>query len=179
MLEVFLLAVALSMDAFTISIGLGAKQKKDSKKLALMAAGYFGLFQALMPLIGYWAGKGVLGWVAAYAPWVAFTLLATLGAKMIYESLRAGIEDELKHITHQVMLVLTVATSIDAMAAGFVLNLLSVNALIACLVIGITTCVLSYIGVFVGEKSGTQLENKAELLGGIILILIGLKMLFV
>jgi manganese efflux pump family protein len=179
MLEVFFLAVALSMDAFAVSIGLGAKQKKDPKKLALMAAGYFGLFQALMPLIGYWAGKGVLGWVAAYAPWVAFVLLSIMGAKMIYESLRAGIEDDLKNITHQVMFVLAVATSIDAMAAGFVLNLLSVNVLISCLVIGITTCLLSFIGVFVGEKSGTQLENKAELLGGVILILIGLKMLVV
>ena len=179
MLAVFLLAVALSMDAFAVAIGLGAKHQKRSKYLALTAACYFGLFQALMPLIGYLAGKGVLGWIATYAPWVAFILLVSIGAKMIYESLHTGIEDKLKNITHRVMFMLAVATSMDAMAAGFVLNLLSVNALLACLVIGATTFCFSYIGVIVGEKSGTQLENKAELLGGVILILMGFKMLLV
>jgi putative Mn2+ efflux pump MntP len=177
MLEVFFLAIALSMDAFAVSIGLGAKHKKEPKKMALMAAVYFGLFQAIMPFFGYWAGKGILGWVAAYAPWVAFFLLLLIGLKMIYESFNTGIENELKNITHQVMLVLAIATSIDAMAAGFALNLLNVNVLISCVVIGVTTFFFSYVGVFVGEKSGTKLENKAELFGGIVLILIGLKIL--
>jgi len=179
MLEVFFLAIALSMDAFAVSIGLGAKHKKNSKKMALMAAGYFGLFQALMPFFGYWAGKGLLSVVAAYAPWVAFFLLLLIGAKMIYESFNTGIENELKNITHQVMLVLAIATSIDAMAAGFALNLLNVNVLFSCLVIGVITYLLSYVGVLVGEKSGTKLENKAELFGGVVLILIGLKILLV
>lgn len=177
MLEVFFLAIALSMDAFAVSIGLGAKHKHNSKKMALMAAGYFGLFQAIMPFFGYWAGKGILGWVAAYAPWVAFFLLLLIGAKMIYESFNTGIEDELKNITHQVMLVLAIATSIDAMAAGFALNLLNVNVFFSCFVIGVITCFFSYLGVLVGEKSGTKLENKAELFGGVVLILIGLKIL--
>ncbi len=179
MLEVIVLAIALSMDAFAVSIGLGAKHKKDPKKMALMAAGYFGLFQALMPFVGYWAGKGILGWVAAYAPWLAFFLLLLIGIKMIYESFNTGIEDELKNITHQVMLVLAIATSIDAMAAGFALNLLNVNVLLSCLLIGVITYFFSYIGVLVGEKSGTKLENKAELFGGVVLILIGLKILLV
>lgn len=177
MLEVFFLAIALSMDAFAVSIGLGAKHKHNPKKMALMAAGYFGLFQAIMPFFGYWAGKGLLGWVAAYAPWVAFFLLLLIGAKMIYESFNTGIEDELKNITHQVMLVLAIATSIDAMAAGFALNLLNVNVLFSCFVIGVITFFFSYLGVLVGEKSGTKLENKAELFGGVVLILIGLKIL--
>jgi manganese efflux pump family protein len=177
MLEVFFLAIALSMDAFAVSIGLGAKHKKEPKKMALMAAVYFGLFQAIMPFFGYWAGKGILGWVAAYAPWVAFFLLLLIGLKMIYESFNTGIEDELKNITHQVMLVLAIATSIDAMAAGFALNLLNVNVLFSCVTIGVVTFFFSYLGVFVGEKSGTKLENKAELFGGIVLILIGLKIL--
>jgi putative Mn2+ efflux pump MntP len=179
MLEVFFLAIALSMDAFAVSIGLGAKHKKEPKKMALMAACYFGLFQAIMPFFGYWAGKGLLSVVAAYAPWVAFFLLLLIGAKMIYESFNTGIEDELKNITHQVMLVLAIATSIDAMAAGFALNLLNVNVLFSCLVIGVITFLFSYIGVLVGEKSGTKLENKAELFGGVVLILIGLKILLV
>ena len=98
---------------------------------------------------------------------------------MIYESFNTGIENELKNITHQVMLVLAIATSIDAMAAGFVLNLLNVNVLFSCLVIGVITYLLSYVGVLVGEKSGTKLENKAELFGGVVLILIGLKILLV
>lgn len=177
MLEVFFLAIALSMDAFAVSIGLGAKHKHNSKKMALMAAGYFGLFQAIMPFFGYWAGKGILGWVAAYAPWVAFFLLLLIGAKMIYEFFNTGIEDELKNITHQVMLVLAIATSIDAMAAGFALNLLNVNVFLSCFVIGFITFIFSYLGVLVGEKSGTKLENKAELFGGVVLILIGLKIL--
>ncbi len=179
MLEVFFLAIALSMDAFAVSIGLGAKHKKNSKKIALMAAGYFGLFQALMPFLGYWAGKGLLGWVAAYAPWLAFFLLLLIGVKMIVESFNKGVEDEQKNITHQVMLVLAIATSIDAMAAGFALNLLPVNIVFSCGVIGVTTFMFSYIGVIVGEKSGTKLENKAELFGGVVLILIGLKILLV
>ena len=179
MLEVFFLAIALSMDAFAVSIGLGAKHKKNSKKIALMAAAYFGLFQALMPFFGYWAGKGLLSVVAAYAPWVAFFLLLLIGAKMIYESFNTGIENELKNITHQVMLVLAIATSIDAMAAGFALNLLNVNVLFSCLAIGVITFIFSYLGVLVGEKSGTKLENKAELFGGVVLILIGLKILLV
>ena len=179
MLEVFFLAIALSMDAFAVSVSLGAKHKKNSKKMALMAAGYFGLSQALMPFFGYWAGKGLLSVVAAYAPWVAFFLLLLIGAKMIYESFNTGIEDELKNITHQVMLVLAIATSIDAMAAGFALNLLNVNVLFSCLAIGVITFIFSYLGVLVGEKSGTKLENKAELFGGVVLILIGLKILLV
>lgn len=165
------------MDAFAVSIGLGAKRKKDAKKNALMAAGYFGFFQALMPFFGYWGGKGVLGWVASYAPWVAFLLLALIGAKMIYESFNAGIEEDLKNITHQVMLILAIATSIDAMAAGFVLPLLNVNVIFSCAVIGIITYLFSYAGVLVGAKSGTKLENKAELFGGVVLILIGFKIL--
>jgi len=177
MLEVFFLAVALSMDAFAVSIGLGAKKKEHTKKMALMAAGYFGVFQALMPFFGYWAGKGVLGWVASYASWIAFFLLSIIGVKMIYESFHEGIEEDLKNVTHQVMLVLAIATSIDAMAAGFALTLLKVNVIISCIFIGIVTYFFSYAGVFIGAKSGTKLENKAEMFGGIVLILIGLKIL--
>jgi manganese efflux pump family protein len=177
MLEVLFLALALSMDAFAVAIGLGAKQKTNVGKLALVTGTYFGFFQGVMPFFGYWAGKGVLGWVASYAPWVAFFLLLLIGLKMIYESFQTGIEDEIKNTTHQVMLVLAIATSIDAMAAGFALTLLNTNVIASCVVIGFVTLLFSYAGVFIGAKSGTQLENKAEFLGGIVLILIGLKIL--
>lgn len=171
------LAVALSMDAFAVSIGLGSKQKSSTIALALKAGLYFGIFQALMPLIGYLGGKGVLGWIEDYAHWVAFLLLVLIGGKMIYESFAEGIEEDISKITHRVMLMLAIATSIDAMAAGFTLTLLEINPFIACIIIGIATFGFSFLGVFIGEKSGTWLESKAEFLGGIILILIGLKIL--
>ena len=177
MIEVLVLAVALSMDAFAVSIGLGSKRVKKTGTLAVMAAIYFGLFQALMPLVGFWGGKGVLGWVEDYAHWIAFALLLLIGGKMIYEAVTEGIEEDIAQITQKVMLILAIATSIDAMAAGFTLNLLAVDPFIACGIIGITTFIFSWIGVFVGAKSGTWLESKAELLGGVTLILIGFKML--
>jgi putative Mn2+ efflux pump MntP len=175
--EVFLLAVALSMDAFAVSIGLGSQHKRRPLSLALLSGFYFGVFQALMPLIGYLGGRGVLGWVEAYAPWVAFCLLFLIGGKMIYESFSEGIEEDISNITHKVMLILAIATSIDAMAAGFALTLLDVGPFVACLIIGVTTYIFSYIGVFIGTKSGTWLESKAEFFGGVVLILIGLKIL--
>lgn len=177
MVEVFLLAVALSMDAFAVSIGLGSQHKRRPLSLALLSGFYFGVFQALMPLIGYLGGRGVLGWVEAYAPWVAFCLLFLIGGKMIYESFSEGIEEDISNITHKVMLILAIATSIDAMAAGFALTLLDVGPFVACLIIGVTTYIFSYIGVFIGTKSGTWLESKAEFFGGVVLILIGLKIL--
>jgi putative Mn2+ efflux pump MntP len=175
MMEVIILAVALSMDAFAVSIGLGAK--KNTPGLALKAGFHFGIFQALMPFIGYLGGKGVLGWIDAYAHWIAFGLLALIGAKMIYEGISEGIEEDISNVTNRMMLVLAIATSIDAMAAGFSLTLLDANPYIACLVIGVTTFVFSWAGVLIGRKSGTWLESKAEIFGGIILILIGFKIL--
>lgn len=163
------------MDAFAVSIGLGAK--KGTPNLALRAGVFFGFFQALMPLIGYLGGKGVLGWIEAYAHWVAFGLLTLIGAKMIYEGFQEGIEEDISAITNKVMLILAIATSIDAMAAGFSLTLLDANPYIACLAIGAITFAFSVAGVFVGKKSGTWLEGKAEIFGGIVLILIGIKLL--
>lgn len=177
MIDVIFLSVALSMDAFAVSLGLGSKQKQKPTSLAIMAGVYFGTFQALMPLLGYLAGKGALGWVENYAPWIAFGLLALIGGKMVYESFSEGIEDDITQITHRLMLTLGIATSIDAMAAGFTLTLLDVNPFISCLIIGLVTFVFSWIGVFIGHRNGTWLESKAELFGGVVIILIGLKIL--
>ena len=175
MLEVFILAIALSMDAFAVSIGLGAKE--NSPRLAIKAGLFFGIFQALMPFIGYLGGKGVLGWVDAYAHWIAFGLLTLIGAKMVYEGMQEGIEEEISAVTNKVMLILAIATSIDAMAAGFSLTLLDANPYLACAIIGITTFAFSWAGVFIGRNSGTWLESKAEIFGGIVLILMGIKIL--
>lgn len=175
MLEIFILAIALSMDAFAVAIGLGAK--KNVPGLALKAGLYFGIFQAFMPFIGYLGGKGVLGWIEAYAHWIAFGLLIFIGAKMIYEGFQEGVEEDITAVTNKMMLILAIATSIDAMAAGFSLTLLDVNPYVACLVIGTTTFVFSWIGVFIGKSSGTWLESKAEIFGGTVLILMGFKIL--
>ncbi|MBN2810023.1 MAG: manganese efflux pump [Deltaproteobacteria bacterium] len=177
MVEVLVLAVALSMDAFAVSVGLGSKNAKKTNVLAMKTGIYFGLFQALMPLIGYFGGKGVFSWVESYAHWIAFFLLVLIGGKMVYESVTEGIEEDIAQITHKVMLMLAFATSIDAMAAGFTLTLLEVNPFIACGIIGVTTFIFSWVGVLVGAKSGVWLESKAELLGGVILIAIGFKFL--
>lgn len=175
MLEIIILAVALSMDAFAVSIGLGSKS--NTRGLGLKAGLFFGIFQGLMPFIGYLGGRGVLDLVNAYANWIAFGLLVLIGAKMIYEGLQEGIEENLTAITNKMMLVLSVATSIDAMAAGFSLTLLNVNAYLACLIIGLTTFIFSWAGVQIGKSSGTWLESRAELFGGAVLILMGIKIL--
>ncbi|MDO6695666.1 manganese efflux pump MntP family protein [Aliiglaciecola sp. 3_MG-2023] len=177
MIEVFILAIALSMDAFAVSIGLGAKCRSDANNLAYKTAFYFGLFQGIMPLFGYFSGKGLSSWVNDYAPWIAFMLLILIGGKMIYESFVENIEDDISRITHRILLTLAIATSIDAMAAGYAITLMDVSVFSACLVIGLTTFGFSWLGVKIGGKSGTMLESKAELLGGIVLILIGFKLL--
>ncbi|MCR8922060.1 manganese efflux pump MntP family protein [Dasania sp. GY-MA-18] len=177
MVDVIILALALSMDAFAVAIGLGSKHQLKTSRLALMSALYFGFFQGLMPLLGYMGGRGVLGWVQSYASWIAFLLLLLIGAKMIYEAFAEGIEEDIAIITHRVMLMLAIATSIDALAAGFSLTVLAVNPFVACLIIGLVTFGFSWLGVFVGAKTGTYLESKAELLGGIVLIAIGFKIL--
>ena len=187
MIELFLLALALSMDAFAVSIGLGAKHHNQTLKISLMAAIYFGVFQGVMPLIGYLGGRSVLEFIAQFAPWVACIILVGLGGKMLYEAIKGDDEDnetdalELANtselaLTHKTMVTLAIATSIDAMAAGFTLNLLSVNAFVACLVIAIVTGIFSFAGVFLGKQSGTWLESKAEIFGGLVLIGIGIKM---
>lgn len=177
MLEIFLLAFALSMDAFAVSIGLGVKSQNFSKSLAFKVALLFGFFQALMPLFGYLASIGLGTFITSIDHWIAFALLGVIGGKMLYESFQEGTEDEITVITNKVLLMLAIATSIDAMAAGFTLNLIDVNPFLSMLIIGVVTFVFSFLGVFIGTKGGTFLEDKAEKIGGIILIGIGLKIL--
>ena len=177
MFEVVLLAVALSMDAFAVSIGLGSKKCIDGNVLRIKAAVYFGFFQGFMPFLGYFSGEGVSSWVNDYAPWVAFFLLVFVGGKMIYESLSEGIEEDIVKVTHRVLTILAIATSIDAMAAGYAITLLNVNIFSACIIIGLTTFAFSWLGVTVGERSGVWLESKAELFGGLVLVVIAFKIL--
>lgn len=177
MIEIFILAFALSMDAFAVSIGLGVKQKSSYGTLAFKAAAFFGIFQALMPFIGYVGGIGLAHYIQGYDAIIAFILLCFIGAKMIYEAFGENIEEELALISNKVLLMLAIATSIDAMAAGFSIQLLDVNIYFALLIIGLVTFFMSLLGVYIGQKGGTWLESKAEILGGVVLIIIAFKIL--
>ena len=207
MIEVLLLAIALAMDALAVSIGLGAKSQKQTHqyvlRLAIYVMLYFGIAQGVMPLIGYLLGAALLGWLAAAAPWIGGIILIALGGKMLYEVFTSDDEEAVEHtndvdvdviatgdvtstingnehkgINHHTMFTLAIATSIDAMAAGFTLNLLALNAWLACLIIAVVTALFSSLGVYLGWRSGTWLEDKAEALGGLVLIAIGVKVMF-
>jgi manganese efflux pump family protein len=177
MLEVLILSFALSMDAFAVSIGLGIKNKGDIKILALKAGLFFGIFQALMPFIGYLGGIGLKEYIQGYDSIIAFVLLLVIGGKMIYEALNENVEEEISIVSNKILLTLAIATSIDAMAAGFTLHLFDLNVYLSLFLIGFITFIISYIGVYVGSRGGEKYESKAEILGGVVLILIGLKIL--
>ena len=177
MIEVFLLAFALSMDAFAVAIGLGVKAKKFDVLLALKIALFFGIFQGVMPLFGYLASIGLGSFIESVDHWIAFGLLSLIGGKMLYDSFGENTEDEISILTNKVLLMLAIATSIDAMAAGFTLELMSLNPFISMLLIGIITFIFSFMGAYIGTRGGEFLESKAEKLGGVVLILIGLKIL--
>jgi len=177
MFEVLLLAFALSMDAFAVAIGLGVKSKKFDMMLAFKVALFFGIFQGVMPLFGYLASVGLGSFIESIDHWVAFGLLSLIGGKMLYESFGENTEDEISILTNKVLLILAIATSIDAMAAGFTLDLMSLNPFISMIIIGVVTFIFSFIGVYIGVNGGEYLESKAEKLGGIVLISIGLKIL--
>ncbi|WP_418179353.1 manganese efflux pump MntP family protein [Aliarcobacter lanthieri] len=177
MLEVLILAFALSMDAFAVSIGLGIRNKQNIKIMALKAGIFFGIFQALMPFIGFLGGIGLREYIQGYDKIVAFLLLLAIGGKMLYEAFNENVEEEITQVTNKILLTLAIATSLDAMAAGYSLHLFSVNIYLSLFIIGFTTFIISYIGVYVGNHGGEKYEKKAEILGGIVLILIGFKIL--
>ena len=177
MLEVLLLAFALSMDAFAVSIGIGVKNKYFNTFLAFKVALFFGFFQGLMPLFGYLSNLGLGSAIESIDHWVAFILLSILGGKMLYESFNENIEDDIAQITNKLLLYLAIATSIDAMAAGFTLNLLSLDPYLSMIIIGIITFIFSFVGVYIGSKGGGFLEEKSEKIGGVILIGIAVKIL--
>jgi putative Mn2+ efflux pump MntP len=177
-IEILLLAISLAMDAFAVSICKGLSMKKINWKKAIIIGLYFGIFQAIMPIIGYFLGTAFQGIVTNIDHWIAFILLSLIGGNMIREAFS---EDESKNCNDNVdfktMIVLAIATSIDALAVGITFAFLDVNMPIATSIIGIITFAVSIIGVKIGNKFGSKYENKAEITGGIILILIGLKIL--
>ena len=178
LLELFLIAVGLSMDAFAVSVCKGLSTQKLKAKHYLTVGAWFGGFQALMPALGYLLGSSFEMYINRFDHWIAFVLLAAIGGNMIKESLEKE-EDKLDDsFAFKTMLLLAVATSIDALAVGITFALLpDVNIVAAVCFIGATTFILSAVGLKVGNIFGLKYKNKAEFVGGAILILIGLKIL--
>ena len=183
LLEIFLIGIGLSMDAFAVAICKGlAMPDKVHKRSALLIALYFGVFQALMPALGWLLGSQFARYVTRLAPWIAFVLLAWIGGSMLRESLSKKEEDEEVEpveLRHKELFLLAVATSIDALAVGVSFSMveLSVSIGAAAALIGCTTFAISVGGVFVGHIFGARYKNRAEFVGGAILILIGVKIL--
>lgn len=176
--ELLLIAVGLSMDAFAVSICKGLATKKVGVKHMLIVGLWFGGFQALMPLIGYFFGSTFEEYITRFDHWVAFVLLALIGGNMIREALSGEEEKANDSLGVREMLTLAVATSIDALAVGVTFALLpGVNIAAAVSFIGVITFVISAAGIKVGNAFGAKFKSKAELAGGVILILIGLKIL--
>lgn len=182
LLEIFLVGIGLSMDAFAVSICKGLAMPAVNKKQALLIGTYFGVFQALMPLAGWLLGSQFARHVTKLAPWIAFVLLAWIGGSMLRESLSKKEEDEEVEpveLRHKELFLLAVATSIDALAVGVSFSMVELSVPIgaAAALIGCTTFAISVGGVFVGHIFGARYKNRAEFVGGAILILIGVKIL--
>ena len=179
LITILAIAFALAMDAFAVSIASGAAYKQLRVRHALRMAVFFGGFQALMPLVGALAGLSFKEYITDYDHWVAFFILAAVGGKMIYESFKiTEAEKNYSPSNILVLLALSVATSIDALAVGVTLSLVGSSIVTAVIVIGLVTFLLSYIGVILGKKFGHIFENKIEVVGGLVLIALGVKILF-
>ena len=176
-LEITLIGVGLAMDAFAVSICKGLSMKKIYWKKAIIIAVYFGLFQALMPVIGYFLGTTFENYITNLDHWVAFILLGAIGANMIKEAFWGDSEALNDSVDFKTMVVLAIATSIDALAVGITFAFLKTNILLATLLIGIITFVICLLGVKIGNKFGSKYGNKAEFLGGVLLIILGSKIL--
>lgn len=178
LITIIVIAVALAMDAFAISIVSGAAYRHLKTRHALRMALFFGGFQAVMPLIGSLAGLTLKGHIARYDHWIAFGLLTAVGGKMIYESFKIEKAEKKFDPTSLItLLALAVATSIDALAVGITLSFITASIALAVTIIGIVTFALSYLGIAVGKRFGHFFEAKIEILGGIILIAIAVKIL--
>lgn len=178
--DICLLAVGLAMDAFSVAVCKGLSMKKINYKGAFITALYFGFFQFLMPLIGYFLGSRFEKIISSFSHWIAFVLLLFIGGKMIYETIKDDDDNnsaEEYKIDHKELLMMAIATSIDALAVGIIFAAQKVNLMFSCSMIGIITFVLSLGGVFIGNRFGSKYEKKAGIAGGAVLVIIGVKLL--
>jgi putative Mn2+ efflux pump MntP len=172
-----ILAIALAMDSVAVSIAIGSKYKDLLLSKAIFAAAVFGFFQGAMPIAGYFIGISFAEYVQSFDHWIAFVLLVGLGAKMLYEAYQNEFDDEVTDLSNKTLITLAIATSIDAMAIGVTFAFLQTDIYTAASVIALVTFVLCIVAVYIGKKLGSLLESKAEMLGGVILIALGTKIL--
>ncbi len=177
LIEISIIGISLAMDAFAVSVCKGLSMTKMNWKKAIIIAAYFGFFQAIMPIIGYCLGFAFSGVVESIDHWIAFILLGIIGINMIKESTDDEIEKRNDIVDLKTMLPLAIATSIDALAVGITFAIFKANLLISAIIIGVITFIISLMGVKIGNKFGDKFQNKAELVGGTILILIGIRIL--
>jgi len=178
-ISILMIGIGLAMDAFAVSLTMGLSTTKKNKiKIASKAGIFFGLFQGLMPLTGWLLGIKFTKYIEKIDHWIAFGLLVFIGGKMVYESIK-GNDDEEKQIdfSNKRFLVLAIATSIDALAVGVSFAFLSVNILSASIIIACTTFILCIVAVYIGGVLGSVLKSKSEIIGGVILIIMGSKIL--
>ena len=176
-LSIFFTAIGLAMDAFAVSLTIGMNAGEEKNKLAIMSGIYFGVLQGIMPFLGWVLGGEFTRYIQSIDHWIVFIVLGIIGVKMIADSFKDDEDNNEKEYTHKTFFILAIATSIDALAIGITFAFLNINILLAVFIIGITTFVLSTSAVYLGEMIGNILKGKAGIFGGIILIIIGIKIL--
>lgn len=177
-ISIVFIAIGLSMDCLAVAVSSGAKEYKQSISFMIKAALSFGIFQALMPIIGWTIGTGFKNIISSVDHWIAFILLTTIGIKMIYESLKSEKENKsINLLSNKVLLVLSIATSIDALVVGTSLAFMNIDVKVPSLIIGIIAFTFTFFGFFAGKSLNFIFKNRIEIIGGLILIAIGLKTL--
>ena len=176
-IEILLISIGLAMDAFAVSVCKGLAMKKMSWKKAIIIGLYFGIFQAVMPVLGYFLGTTFERFITNVDHWVAFILLVGIGINMVKEAFNKESENRNDNVDMKTMLVLSIATSIDALAIGITFACLKIHIVMPVITIGLITFIISVIGVKIGNRFGNKYEKKAEIIGGVILILLGIKIL--
>ncbi len=175
---IILIAISLALDSLAVSIAGGAQAQKSKLLHAIKVAAFFGIFQAGMPLLGWLIGETIKDAIAQIDNWIAFFLLSGIGIKMIYESLTQNSDEEKKDIlNNKTLILLSIATSIDALVVGITLGLLKIPLLLSISIIGIITFILCFFGFLFGNKLGSIFGKRIEIIGGLVLIAIGIKIL--
>lgn len=180
--ELILTAIGLAMDAFAVSVCKGLGMRRMRYGQAFVIGLYFGVFQAVMPLIGWVLGTSFSKYIQAFDHWIAFVLLVFIGGKMLWDVFHEGEEAESvcaedTKLNHRELFMLSIATSIDALAVGIAFACLNVHIWSSVSLIGVITLALSFIGVWIGNRFGNRFQKKAEIAGGVVLVLIGIKIL--
>ncbi len=180
LLTILLIAIGLAMDSFAVSLAIGTTTLCNDRRSILSVTLHFGVFQAVMPVLGWLAGTTIARFIAAYDHWVAFGLLAYIGVSMIISGFKLGVKTEIIDPNNEkTLLMLSLATSIDALAVGLSMALLSINIVLPVIIIGIVTMALSELGLHVGDRLGLKFGKTIKIIGGMILLFIGIRIVII